>query len=85
MILRQRRFNVDIIMPYISAMDHAIKLKFSSYVHLPSTNKMFHYCFALEVIMCSVGEVSIFEDGSYISGLEHIRQLFSSSMYKHLL
>ena len=28
---------------YISAMDHARKLKLSSYVHLPSINKMFRY------------------------------------------
>ena len=30
-------------MLYISAMDQARKLKFSSYVHLPSINKMFQY------------------------------------------
>ena len=34
-------FNVDIMMFYISATDHARKLKFSSYVHLSSMNKMF--------------------------------------------
>ena len=39
----QRCFNVDIMMLYISAMDQARKLRFSSYVHLPSTNKMFQY------------------------------------------
>ena len=33
--------SVDIRMPYISGRDHARKLKFSSYVHLPSINKMF--------------------------------------------
>ena len=38
-----RCFNVDIMMLYISAMDHARKLKFSSHVHLPSINKMFQY------------------------------------------
>ena len=37
----QRRFNVDIIMLFISGRDHARKLKFSIYVHLPSINKMF--------------------------------------------
>ena len=43
MILRtaKGRFNVDIMMLYISARDHARKLKFSSYVHVPSINKMF--------------------------------------------
>ena len=41
-----RRFNVDIMMLYISAMDHARKFKFSSYVHLPSINKMFQYRYA---------------------------------------
>ena len=35
------RFNVGIMMLYVSVRDHARKLKFSSYVHLPSTNKMF--------------------------------------------
>ena len=34
---------VDIMMLYISAMDHAMKLKFSSYVYLPSTNETFQY------------------------------------------
>ena len=38
-----RCFNVDIMMLYISVRDHARKLKFSSYVHLPSVNKMFQY------------------------------------------
>ena len=44
MILRAARdvFNVDIMMLYISAMDHTRKLKFSTYVHLPSINKMFN-------------------------------------------
>ena len=37
----KRRFNVDIMMLYISAMDHARKSQFSSYVHLPFLNKMF--------------------------------------------
>ena len=39
-------FNVDIMMLNISAIDHARKLKFSSYVHLPSRNKMFKYRYA---------------------------------------
>ena len=30
------------MMLYISAIDHARKLKFSSYVHLPSTKKCFN-------------------------------------------
>ena len=40
------RFNVDIMMLYISVRDHARKLKFSSDVHLPSINKMFQYPYA---------------------------------------
>ena len=46
-------------------MDHAKKLKFSSYVHLPSIKRMFPY----KVIVCSVGKVIISEHGSYISAL----------------
>ena len=51
MILRNVRdvsilYNNDIMMLYISAMDQARKLKFSSYVHLPSINKMFQYRYA---------------------------------------
>ena len=42
----EKRFNADIMMLYISAMDHANKLKFSSYVHPPSINKMFQYRYA---------------------------------------
>ena len=59
-----------------SAMYHAGKLKFSSYVHLQSI---------------SVGEVIIFERGCYISALEHARmyvnnkQLCSSSVCKRNL
>ena len=41
-----RHFNVDIIMLYISATDHARTLKLSSYVHLPSINKIFQYRYA---------------------------------------
>ena len=36
-----RGLNVDIMMLYISVRDHARKLKFSSYVHLPPINNMF--------------------------------------------
>ena len=38
-------FNVDIILLYISAVDNGYvrKLKFSSYVHLSSINKIFNY------------------------------------------
>ena len=39
----KRRFNVDIMMLCISAMDHARKPKSSSTVHLPSINTMFQY------------------------------------------
>ena len=45
-----RHFHVDTMMLYISVRDHARKLKFSSYVHLPSINKMFHYCFAQVIL-----------------------------------
>ena len=38
--------NVNIMMLYISTMDQAKKLKFSSYGHLPSINKMFQYRYA---------------------------------------
>ena len=62
---------------YISAMDQTRKLKFSSYVHLPSINKTFQYCYAL-VILGGVGEVIIFEDGCCISALAHIRMLILS-------
>ena len=41
-----RRFNVDIMMLYISDRDHARKVKFSSYVHLPSINKISQYRYA---------------------------------------
>ena len=34
---------LDIMMLYISALDHARNLKFSSYVHLPSINKIVPY------------------------------------------
>ena len=73
-------------MPYSSAMNHARKLKFSSYVHLQSVNKMFSYCYT-SVILCSVGEViSFVHDWNYISALEQVRMLkCSSSMYKHNL
>ena len=45
MILRtfMKRFNVDIMMLCISAMDHARKLNFSSYVYLSPLNKMVQY------------------------------------------
>ena len=38
-----RHFNVDIMMFYISAMDHARELKVNIYAQLPSINKMFQY------------------------------------------
>ena len=53
------RFNVEIIKLYISTMDHARKLKFSSYVHLPSINKMFQYRYGC-VILCNVAADYIF-------------------------
>ena len=35
-------FNVDIMMLYISAMDHARRLELNVYVHLLSINKCFN-------------------------------------------
>ena len=63
-------------------MDHARKSKFSSYVHLIPLNKMIHYRYT-RVILCSIGEVIIFEHGCYISALENIRMLILSS-YEHV-
>ena len=57
MILQTVR-DVDIMMLYIAARDHASKLNFSRYVHLTSINKKFQYRYA-RVILCSVGEVSM--------------------------
>ena len=65
------------MMLYISVRNHARKLKFSSYVHLPSINKTFQYRYAL-VILGGVGEVIIFEHGFCISALAHIRMLILS-------
>ena len=59
-------------------MDYGRKIKFSSYVHLPSINKMFQYRYAC-LILCSVGEVIIFEHGCYVPALEHVRKLILSS------
>ena len=41
-----RLVNADIMKLYISAMDHARKLIFGSYVHLPSINKISQYRYA---------------------------------------
>ena len=65
------------MMLYISARDHARKLKFNIYVYLPSINKWFYYVYA-RVILVGVGEVIIFEHGCYISALAHIRMLMLS-------
>ena len=43
------------MMLYISVRDHARKLKFCSYIHLPSINKMFQYRYA-RVILRGAGE-----------------------------
>ena len=46
---------VNIMMLYISAIEHARKLNFCSYVYLPAINKKkIQYCYAW-VILCSVG------------------------------
>ena len=70
----KRRFNADIIKLYILAVGHTMKLKFSSYVHLPSMNQIFQYHYA-RVILCNIGDVFIFEHGLYISALKHVRML----------
>ena len=62
-------------MLHISAMDHARKLKFSSYVHLPSINEMCQYRYA----SVNLRKVIIFEHGCYIPALEHVRMLILSS------
>ena len=63
------------MMLYISARDHARKLKFSSYVHLPSINKILLRL--TDSVRC-IGEVIIFEHGCYISALAHTRMLIFS-------
>ena len=65
------------MMLYISVRDHARKLKFSSYVHLPSIKKMFQYRYALsDSVRCR--RSYYFEHGCYISALAHIRMLILS-------
>ena len=59
-------------------MEHARKSKFSSYVHLPSTDIMFQFRYA-RLILCSVEEVIIFKHGRYISALEYTWMLILSS------
>ena len=83
-----RRVNADTIKIYISGKDHARKLVFSSYVHLPSINKISQYPYA-RVILCNVGEVYIL--GAWVLYLSfgtcwdvNIKQLFSY-MCKHNL
>ena len=73
-----RRFNVDIMMLYISAMDHARKLKFRSYVDLPPIYEMLISLHFSDSVVHIVGEVIIFEHGFYISAWEHIRMLILS-------
>ena len=62
----------------ISALGHTRKLEFSSYVHLPSINKIFPYHQA-QVILCNEGDFYIFEPKLYISVLEHARMLILSN------
>ena len=45
-------------------MDHARKLKFTGYVHLPSINKTVQYRCA-SVILCSVEDVIIFKNAIF--------------------
>ena len=55
-------------------MDHARKLKFSSYVHLPPINKIFQYLYAVQYNRgnYSMGAIDI-------SSLEHVRMVILSS------
>ena len=39
-------FNTDIMKLYISALGHSMKLRFNSYVHLPSMDQIFQYRYA---------------------------------------
>ena len=50
----RRRFNVDIMMLYISARDHARKLKFNNYVHLLTVN-CFHILSLSDYVQCRRG------------------------------
>ena len=45
-----RHFNVHIMMLYVSAVDPSMKLIFSSYVHLPSINKIFRKFYARMIL-----------------------------------
>ena len=67
------------MMLYISCRDHAGKLKFSSYVHLPSINKNVSISLRLSDSMRCRRHI-IFEHGWYISALEHIRTFLSMSV-----
>ena len=62
----------------ISALGHARRLTFIIYVQLLSINQIFQYRYS-RVILCSVGEVNIFEHGLYILALEHARMLILSN------
>ena len=67
-------------------MDQDRMLKFSSYVHLQTMNKIFQYHYA-RLILCSEGKDIIFEHEYYISAFKrcydgNIKQLCSPSMYK---
>ena len=70
-------FNVDIMMLYISAMDHARNLKFNSFVQLSSINEMCRrgFYFRARVPYLSFGTCKNV----------NIKQLCSSSMYKRNL
>ena len=74
MILQTVRdsFNVDIMMINICSRYYAKKLKFSSYVNLPSINFLISLCLS-DSVRCRRG--SYFEHRCYISALAHIRML----------
>ena len=53
---------------YISALDHAQKLKLSKFVQLPSINKMFQYIYTW-VILCNEGEFYMFTAKVFMIGV----------------
>ena len=63
----------DIIKLYISGVGHTMKLKFSSVVHLSSTDQIFQYRYAVQC-----GRGLHFEHGLYISALQQAGMLILS-------
>ena len=63
---------------YISALDHARKLKFSNYVHLPSTTKCPNIV-ASDSVQCRKG--LYFRAGVIYLSIEHNRRLCLASLF----